>query len=124
MLIVEDDDLSIKLMRRIFRADFEMFICDSAEEFYEKYSKNIFNIIIVDISLNGAKTGLELIKDLKEIPSFTGTPILCLTAHAQTKMRETAIASGADLLITKPVSNRVLKETVEFLLKSKQSKTK
>jgi len=124
MLIVEDDDLTIKLMRRIFRADFEMFICDSAEEFYEKYSKNIFNIIIVDISLNGAKTGLELIKDLKEIPSYTGTPILCLTAHAQTKMQETAIASGADLLITKPVSNRVLKETVEFLLKSKQSKTK
>jgi len=124
MLIVEDDDLTIKLMRRIFRTDFEVSICDSAEEFYEKYSKNIFNIIIVDISLNGAKTGLELIKDIKEIPSYTGTPILCLTAHAQTKMRETAIASGADLLITKPVSNRALKETVEFLLKSKQSKTK
>jgi len=50
MLIVEDDDLTIKLMRRIFRTDFEVSICDSAEEFYEKYSKNIFNIIIVDIS--------------------------------------------------------------------------
>lgn len=119
MLIVEDDDLSVKVMRRIFRADFEMFICDSVEEFYEKYSKNNFDIIIMDISLKGTKNGFDLIKEIKASPSFTGTPILCLTAHAQAKMRQTAIESGADLFITKPVSNKVLKETVEFLLKSK-----
>jgi DNA-binding response OmpR family regulator len=35
------------------------------------------------------------------------------------KTRKTAIESGADLFITKPVSNKVLKEAVEFLLKSK-----
>ena len=119
MLIVEDDDLSIKVMRRIFRTDFEIFICDSSEEYYEKYSNNIFDIIIMDISLKGTKNGFALIKEIKEVPSFTGTPILCLTAHAQTKMRQTAIESGSDLFITKPVSNKVLKEAVEFLLKSK-----
>lgn len=119
MLFVEDDDLSVKVMKRIFQTDFEMFICDSAEEFHENYSKNIFNIIIVDISLNGAKTGLELIKEIKEIPSFTDTPILCLTAHAQTKMQESAIQSGADYFITRPVSNKLLREAVDFLLKPK-----
>ena len=119
MLIVEDDDLSIKVMRRIFRADFEIFICDSSEEYYEKHSNNNFDIIIMDISLKGTKNGFALIKEIKEVPSFTGTPILCLTAHAQTKMRQTAIESGSDLFITKPVSNKVLKEAVEFLLKSK-----
>ncbi len=124
MLIVEDDDLTIKLMRRIFRVDFEMFICDSAEEFYEKYSDNNFDIIILDISLKGTKNGLELIKEIKEVPSYTGTPILCLTAHTQTKMRQTAIESGSDLFITKPVSNRELKEAVESLLKSKQYRNK
>lgn len=119
MLFVEDDDLSVRVIRRIFRTDFEIFFCDSAEEFYEKYSEDIFNIIIVDISLNGAKTGLELIKEIKEISSFTDTPILCLTAHAQTKMQETAIQSGADYFITRPVSNKLLREAVELLLKPK-----
>ena len=119
MLIVEDDDLTINLMRRIFQADFEMFICDSAEEFYEKYINNNFDIIMMDISLKGTKNGFELIKEIKEVPSFTGTPILCLTAHAQINMQQTAKESGADLFITKPVSNRVLKEKVEYLLKSK-----
>ena len=120
MLIVEDDDLSIKVMRRIFRADFEIFICDSAEEYYEKHSNNNFDIIIMDISLKGTRNGFDLIKEIKASPLFTGTPILCLTAHAQTKMRRTAIESGSDLFITKPVSNIVLKEAVEFLLKSKK----
>jgi DNA-binding response OmpR family regulator len=118
MLIVEDDNLTINLMRRIFRDDYEIFNCDSAEEFYEKYSNNNFDIIIMDVSLKGGKNGLDLTKEIKASPSYTGTPILCLTAHAQLKIQEKAIESGADLFITKPVSNKVLREAVEFLLKS------
>jgi len=119
MLIVEDDDLSVDVIRRIFRNYFEIFYCDSAEEYYEKYSNNNYDIIIMDISLKGTKTGLELIKEIKKVPSYTGTPILCLTAHAQTRIRLTAIESGSDYFITKPVSNRVLRDAVEFLLKSR-----
>jgi len=118
MLIVEDDDLSIKVMRRIFQTDFEIDFCEFAEEYYEKYSNYNFDIIIMDISLKGTENGLELIKEIKASPSFTGNPILCLTAHAQTKMRQTAMESGSDLFITKPVSNKVLKEAVEHLLQS------
>ena len=118
MLIVEDDDLSVDVIKRIFRNYFEIFYCDSAEEYHEEYSSNNYDIIIMDISLKGTKTGLELIKEIKKVPSYTGTPILCLTAHAQTRIRLTAIESGSDYFITKPVSNRVLRDAVEFLLKS------
>ncbi|NJD22277.1 MAG: response regulator [Melioribacter sp.] len=117
MLIVEDDDLSIKVMRRIFQNDFEIDYCESVDEYYEKYSKTKYDIIIMDVSLRGNKNGLELIKEIKTAPAFTGTPILCLTAHAQTKMRQTAIESGSDLFITKPVSNRILKEAVISLIR-------
>jgi len=119
MLIVEDDALSQDLMKKIFKSNFEIDICGSVEEYYEKFSKTKYDIIIVDISLKGTKNGLELIMEIKEVQSYTNTPILCLTAHAQTNMRQTAIESGADLFITKPVPNKVLKEAVEFLLKSK-----
>ncbi len=119
MLVVEDDILSQKVMRRIFKNDFEMDFCESVDEYYEKYSNTNYDIIIMDISLKGTRDGLELIKEIKASPSYTGTPILCLTAHAQIKMRQTAIESGTDLFITKPVANKILKEAVEFLLKSK-----
>lgn len=119
MLIVEDDDLSQNLMRRVFRTDFDVSICDSSEEYYEKYSHSIFDIIIMDVSLKGTKNGLELTKAIKGDPSYSGTPIICLTAHAQTMMRQTAIESGTDYFITKPISNKILKETVRSLLKSR-----
>ena len=119
MLVVEDDILSQNVMRRIFKNDFEMNFCESVEEYYEKYSNTNYDIIIMDISLNGIRNGLELIKEIKAAQSYIGIPILCLTAHAMEKTRKTAIEYGADLFITKPVSNKVLKEAVEFLLKSK-----
>ncbi len=117
MLVVEDDILSQKVMRRIFKSEFEIDFCESVEEYYEKYSKTNYGIIIMDISLRGARNGLELIKEIKASQSFTGTPILCLTAHAQIKMRQTAIESGSDLFITKPVSNKILKEAVASLMR-------
>jgi DNA-binding response OmpR family regulator len=117
MLIVEDDILSQKLMRRNFKSDFEMDFCESVEEYYEKYSNVKYDIIIMDISLKGTKNGLELIKEIKAAPTFTGTPILCLTAYAQTKMRHTAVESGADLFIAKPVPNKVLKGAVASMVK-------
>jgi DNA-binding response OmpR family regulator len=119
MLVVEDDILSQNVLRRNFKSDYEMDFCESVDEYYEKYSKTKYDIIIMDISLIGNKNGFELIKEIKEAPSYTGTPILCLTAHAQTKMRQTAIESGSDLFITKPVSNKVLREVVASLLISK-----
>ncbi len=119
MLIVDNDDLTIEVMRKIFRDDYELFICDSAEEYYAKYSNNNFDIILMDISLNGSKNGLYLIKEIKASSSYTGTPILCLTAHVQDQMRRTALESGSDLFLTKPVSIKVLKGAIESLLQSK-----
>lgn len=119
MLIAEDDDLSQNLMKRVFRTDLDVSICDSSKEYYEKYSHRIFDIIIMDVSIKGTKNGLELTKEIKSVPSYSGTPIICLTAHAQTTMRKTAIESGTDYFITKPITNKILKETVRLLLKSK-----
>lgn len=116
LLIVEDDDLSQKVLKMIFIKDYEMDFCESAEEFYEKFSKKNYDLIIMDISLKGTKNGFELMKEMKAIPLHSCTPILCFTAHAQAKMRETAFESGTDLFITKPVSNKVLKEAVLLLL--------
>jgi len=116
MLIVEDDDLSIIVMRKIFQDEFEITVCDSAEKFYEEY-KNNFDIIIMDVSLRGARNGFELIKEIKELPSYTGTPIICFTAHADMKARKNAMESGSDLFISKPVSNSALKEAVNSLIR-------
>lgn len=116
MLLIEDDYLSVKLMIKIFRDDYIITNCNSAEEYYEKCLGANFDIIIMDISLKGKKTGLDLIKEIKEEPTYTGTPILCLTAHADSKAREAALENGADCFLIKPVQNRVLIKNVRSLI--------
>jgi len=119
MLIVEDDVLSRNLLRMIFKSDFEIDFCESGDDYYEKYSGTKFDIIIMDISLKGVKNGLELTKEIKEGKFYNDTPILCLSAHALAKTRHSALESGVDIFLTKPVQNSVLKEAVESLVKSK-----
>jgi two-component system, OmpR family, response regulator len=123
MLVVEDDILSQDVMKRIFKNDFIIDLCDSAEEFYEKFSQNNYGIIIMDISLKGSKHGLELVKELKSIQLHKNTPIICLTAHTHSTMRLAAMEAGTDLFMNKPVSNKQLKDAVEsFINRSRTDK--
>lgn len=116
LLIIDDDSLTLITMSRLFNKEFEVAVCDSAEEFYNKYVNTEFDIIITDISLRGAKDGLVLTTEIKKLPLFSKTPILCLSAHAMNKDRENALAAGVDLFLTKPVSNKILMQTVSQLL--------
>ena len=120
MLIVEDDFASQVIFKRIFREDFEIEVCESSQEYYEKHSSTIFDIIIMDISIKGDKNGMELLKEIKASDSYRGCPIICLSAHAQMKTRLTAMESGADLFLTKPVFNNDLKEAVANLIMKKK----
>ncbi|MEW5842093.1 MAG: response regulator [Bacteroidota bacterium] len=119
MLVVEDDDLSQKMLKKIFSKDFDIDCCNSSEEFYDKYNNVRYEIIIMDISLKGSKHGLDLIKEIRFLPLYAKTPIICLTAHARAKTRMEAIESGSDLFIAKPVSNQDLKDAVSSLLNMK-----
>ena len=116
MLVVEDDELSQNLMSMIFRKEYEISFCESAEEYYGKCGDKKFDIIIMDVSLNGTLSGIELISEIKKNPLNECTPIICLTAHTQAKVRLDAIESGADLFYTKPVKNALLKQAVSSLL--------
>ncbi|MFA3783899.1 response regulator [Melioribacteraceae bacterium 4301-Me] len=117
MLVVEDDYLVQKVFPRIFDKNFKVDLCDSAEEFYSTYSNKNYDIIIMDISLKGGKSGIELVHEIKTNPLFTKTPILCLTADVNAKERKNIINLGIDMFLTKPVSIDILKNSVESLLK-------
>lgn len=119
MLVLEDDLLTQKVLYRLFNKEFEIEIYESAEEFYESATGNKYDIIIMDISIKGDVSGIELTRQFKQSALYGETPILCFTAHAFLKDRKTAMDSGINLFLTKPVSNTVLKESVKFLLKDK-----
>ena len=115
MLIVEDDIVSQKYLRLLFHKDYEIVICESSEEYDLNYSQTEFDIIMMDISLKGSKSGLDLIKEIRA-DSVSYTPIICFTANARADTKKMAIEFGTDLFIAKPMDNDLLKDAVSSLV--------
>jgi len=117
ILIVEDDKLNQDALRIFLKNKYKIETCDSEKPFFNIiYSKKI-DLIIMDISLNGPKNGLELTEEIKKHPDFKDIPIICLTAHTGNTDEKNAINAGADVFMTKPVSSSTLLQVVEDYLR-------
>ncbi|WP_293575938.1 response regulator [Phaeobacter sp.] len=62
------------------------------------------DLVILDLMLPG-KSGLEIIRDLREGGELPGLPVLMLTARGQLKDRTMAEEAGVTRFMTKPFSN-------------------
>lgn len=119
ILITEDDFENQKFLEMFLRKNFNVEICDSENSFYEHIKNGKFDIILMDISLRGNKNGLELTKELRKLPDYKDTPVICLSAHAFKKDRDNALNAGVDVFLTKPVDNKVLMNTLLDAVKKK-----
>ena len=119
LLVVEDDYENQKFLEIFLKRKFELMICDSADSFYKLISEHDFQIILMDISLRGKKDGLQLTREIREMPKYKDIPIVALSAHAFQKDKENAYQAGVDMFLTKPVQNEVLLETLVNLYKEK-----
>ena len=120
LLVVEDDFENQKFLQIFLKRKFEVHICDSEETFYDKLNKDIFDIILMDISLRGKKDGLQLTRELRKQPKYKDLPIVGLSAHAFQKDKDNAYNAGVNVFLTKPVQNDVL---MESLVKTLEDKT-
>ena len=119
ILIVEDDLENQKFLRIFLKRNFDLDVCDSEESFYEKLNENKYDIILMDISLRGAKDGLQLTKELRTQEKYKNMPIVGLSAHAFQKDRDNAYQAGIDIFITKPAQGNFLIENLLTALKQK-----
>lgn len=104
--IVEDnDDLRLLLVDALSRAGYFVRGADSAEQLDELFLEIAFDIVIVDVNLPG-EDGLSMASRYRRFNSQLN--IVMLTARTTTEDKVAGYASGADLYLTKPVSNAEL----------------
>ena len=77
------------------------------------------DVIVLDMMMPG-RSGLEVVTALRADSSFVETPVVFLTARAQTTDRKAAAAAGADHFLSKPFSVVELASLVEKLLGGSQ----
>jgi two-component system phosphate regulon response regulator OmpR len=99
ILVVDDDDGIRSLVKKYLNENnFLVTTADSAESASTKIGIIKFDLIVLDIMMPG-KSGLEFIQDHK---NKLETPIILLTAKAETSERVEGLEIGADDYLSKP----------------------
>lgn len=104
VLIVEDNDLNMKLFRDLLQAHGHRTV-HTAEgmEVQDLVKKHKPDLIIMDIQLPEI-SGLEITKMLKANPAHKHIPIIAVTAFAMKGDKEKIRAGGCDAYLAKPIS--------------------
>ncbi len=104
ILIVEDDDLNMKLMNDLLRANgYETVRTKDGREALPLAREHHPDLVIMDIQLPGI-SGLDATREIKADADLRHIPVVAVTAFAlrgdEEKMRE----GGCDDYIAKPIS--------------------
>ncbi len=116
ILIVDDNELNLKLAREILTArGYEVAVVLRGEQAVEVARERHPALVLLDIQLLDID-GLEVLRRLRSLPETRDLPIVAMTAQAMTGDRERFLAAGCDGYIQKPISLRTFTTEVERYL--------
>ncbi|NWF91677.1 MAG: response regulator [Syntrophaceae bacterium] len=120
ILIVEDNPQNMRLVEMaLSTGSYTLLEATNGEEALEVAKKEHPDLIIMDIQLP-KMSGLEVTRKLREIPEFTQTPIIAVTAYAMKGDEKKALDAGCNAYLSKPISARDLPNLVAKMLARRQ----
>jgi len=103
ILLVDDDMEYAGEFKDFFSLSFEVTLLHSEKDFYEKFNPYSFDLIALDIRLNGKKEGLEILEHIKTENPFL--PVIMITGYDSTDYYTEAISLGAEAYLNKKKFN-------------------
>jgi DNA-binding NtrC family response regulator len=111
LLIVDDEEgLRYGLERLFKKKGFKVYSLDEFDQAIATATKYSLDVALLDIRLKSGKSGIELLKKLKQIePDLV---IIMITGYGSIDTAVTSMKEGASDYILKPIDNRKLVELV------------
>ncbi len=112
ILIVEDNDKNLKLVRDLLQVKgYRTLEAGTAEEGLALATTHLPQLILMDIQLPGMD-GVTAVGRLKAEPRTAAIPVVALTAFAMKDDRERFLNAGFDDYLIKPIDVREFPEQV------------
>lgn len=118
ILIVEDDELTRKLMTRLLQKEFDTktVTLTNGIEGLEYAKEHIPRLIILDLMLPGMN-GFDILKEIRNNPAFEHVKVVVVSAKSRSEDIEKGFNLTADEYITKPFQPREFTARIRNLLK-------
>ena len=118
ILVVEDNQLNLKLVRDVLQhAGFSVISAPTGEEGVDIATHEPPDLVLMDLQLPGMD-GTEALRRLRAHPASSRVPVVAVTAFAMRQDRERARAAGFDGFVEKPISTRELPRQVRGFLEA------
>ena len=117
ILIVEDNEKNLKLVRDVLRhTGYQTIEAGTGEDGVRLAKERGPALILMDIQLPGMN-GIAALGELRADPATRAIPVMAVTASAMTQDRKKIMAAGFDGYQTKPIRVRefmdVVRETLD-----------
>ena len=117
ILVADDEpDVLTLLSLNLRRAGFDVITAEDGERALKLAREESPALVILDLMMPGL-SGLEVAKQLKQLPATARIPVLMLTAKSDEVDRIVGLELGADDYVTKPFSPREIVLRVQSVLR-------
>jgi len=118
ILMVEDDELNIKMVSSFLKDMYVIECARSGDEALKKSIDHKYDVFLMDIGLKKEMTGLDVTSKLRKMPEYKDTPIIALTAYALSGDKQRIIEAGCSHYLSKPFTRHQLLLLLENALNS------
>ena len=117
ILVVEDDPITSLVIEKFLNSEFVIEHVLSGEAALEKVKQNSYDLILMDIGLNGKRLdGIQTLNLIRNIDGYKNIPIIAQTAFAMHGDDAKYIAAGFDAYISKPFTKNELLSKIKELI--------
>ncbi len=116
VLVVEDNPSMRLILKHVLKTEYEVRLASSVDEALQVAQERPFDALVLDIQLGEARTGIDLLQLLRQMPAYREVPAVVCTASVG--VRASALEAGFDEYVEKPFSITQLHEALARVLRS------
>ncbi len=110
VLVVDDNGLNRRLAKEVLTdVGVKVELANDGQQAVEKVQSETFDAVLMDLQMP-VMDGLQATRAIRQLEQFSNVPIIAMTANAMQQDRESALASGMNDFLPKPIDSTLLFE--------------